>query len=102
VRNKYNAIRSELDGIIFDSKHEMRSYSDLKLRQSAGEISGIEVHPAWELIVNGVRIGRYTADFSYIENNALVVADAKGVKTRDYVLRKKLMKALYNIDIKEV
>jgi hypothetical protein len=100
--NKYHAIKSELDGIIFDSKREMRCYQDLKLREYAGEITNVEVHPAWDLVVNGVRIGKYTADFSFIENGALVVMDAKGVKTRDYILRKKLMKAIHQIEIVEV
>jgi len=101
-RNKYNARKTEIDGIVFDSIRESRRYSDLKLRQFAGEISHLEIHPAWDLDVNNVHIGKYTADFIYIENGKAVIEDSKGVKTRDYILRKKLMKALYGIEIVEV
>lgn len=102
MSNKYNAVKCEIDGIVFDSKKEGRHYQELKLRERAGEITCLEIHPAWDLTVNGVKVGRYTADFSYIEKGNLVVVDAKGVRTRDYVLRKKLMKALFKIDVVEV
>jgi len=101
-KNKYNAVRVEVDGIRFDSKREASRYHELRYRQMAGEITHLEVHPVWDLIVNGAKIGKYTADFVYVENGEAVVEDAKGVKTRDYVLRKKLMKAIYDIDIAEI
>ena len=69
--------------------------------EKAGEIQIIELHPKYKLVVNGVLIGRYTADFMYYENGCTIVEDVKGVKTRDYILRKKLMKALYGIEIRE-
>jgi len=100
-RNKYNAKKTEIDGFVFDSKKEAQRYQDLMLLERAGEIEVIEIHPFWKLVVNGVLIGRYTADFMYRENGAVVVEDVKGVRTRDYVLRKKLMKALYGIEIRE-
>ena len=100
-RNKYNARKVEIDGYIFDSKKEAKRYQELCLLERAGEIEIIEIHPRWKLVVNGVLIGRYTADFMYKDNGKMVVEDVKGVRTRDYVLRKKLMKALYGIEIKE-
>jgi len=100
--SKYHAIPTEVDGIRFDSRGEARRYQELKLLQAAGEISHLGVHPSWELVVNGVKIGKYTADFEYREGKEYVVEDYKGVRTRDYVLRKKLMLALHKIDVREV
>jgi hypothetical protein len=72
--------------------------------QMAGEISELEPHPRYDLIVNGVKIGIYTGDSRYRCNGKLVVEDVKGDKScisRDYPLRKKLMKALFGIDVQE-
>ena len=44
----------------------------------------------------------YIADFVYEENGVEVVVDAKGYKTEVYKLKKKMMRALLGIDIKEV
>lgn len=102
--NKYNARRSVTDGISFDSKAEQSRYCELKVRQAAGEISGLEVHPQYRLEVNGVLVTSYKPDFRYTENGMLVVEDVKSkpTRTRDYVIRKKLMKALFGIDIREI
>lgn len=101
--SKYGARKVEIDGILFDSRAEARRYQDLKLLQQAGEISGLELQPKYPLVVNGVKIGLYTADFKYTDcsNGLEIVEDVKGMRTRDYVLRKKLVKALYGIDILE-
>ena len=57
------------------------------------EISNLELHPRYDLMVNGVKIGRYTADFRYNKGNEVVVEDVKSkpTKTRDYMLRKKIL-----------
>lgn len=101
-RNKYNAKKTKINGIIFDSKKEGNRYLVLLSREQAGEITELELQPRWKLVVNDHYIGRYTADFMYRNSEGeRVVEDVKGVKTRDYVLRKKLMKAIYGIEIKE-
>lgn len=78
----------------------------LSLLQTAGIIQGLTVHPRFELIVNGHKIGRYTADFQYKDTvtGELIVEDVKSsaTKTRDYVLRRALMLALHNIRIVEI
>lgn len=104
-RNKFHAIKTVVDGITFDSKREAKRYQDLKLLQRAGEIQDLVVDKAslrYKLEVNGVLIGKYTGDFGYTEKGVRILEDVKGVRTRDYILRKKLMKALYGIDIKEI
>jgi hypothetical protein len=45
----------------------------------------------------------YRADFVYIDEDGwLVVEDAKGVRTPDYIIKRKLMLWLYGIKIREV
>lgn len=101
--SKYHAKKVRDGGHVFDSMAEHRHWQDLCLLESQGMLTKLEVHPKFELIVNDVKIGRYTADFSYLdENDIYTVVDVKGVRTRDYVMRKKLMLALHGIEIKEV
>lgn len=105
--NKYGAIPTEVDGIKFASKKEARRYEQLRLRERARDIHDLEVHPAYVLEVNGVRIGRYTADFRYTDaaSGEQVVEDVKGgraTKSEAYGLRKRLMLAVHGIKITEV
>ena len=93
TRNKYNAIKQTYNGEIFDSKKELNRFMELEILLRAREISDLEVHPKFDLMVNGVKIGRYTADFRYKKGSDVIVADVKSraTKTRDYVLRKKIL-----------
>jgi hypothetical protein len=96
--NKYNAKKQYYKGIRFDSKKELNRYLILEQMQMKKYITNLEVHPVFPLIVNGVKIGRYTADFKYKNaNGEEVVEDVKSkiTKTRDYMLRKKIL-ATYN------
>lgn len=65
--NKFRAQPVTLDGHRFASKAERDCYARLKLRVLAREIYSLELHPRFELLVNGSPIGRYTADFRFIE-----------------------------------
>lgn len=101
--SKYGNRRVKVDGYTFDSAAEHRRYCDLKLLAEAGEISELIVHPQYDLIVNGCKIGRYVADFEYLApTGRWIVEDTKGVKTPIYQLKKKMIKAIYNIDIEEI
>lgn len=102
-RSKYNAKKTTVDGIAFDSKKEASQYSVLTLLQRAGQISGLKLQVRYRLIVNDVLVCVYVADFVYYDiNGSQVVEDCKGFKTREYELKKKLMLAVYGIKIKEV
>lgn len=48
------------------------------------------------------RAVNYIADFVYQENGQKVVEDTKGFKTKDYILKRKLMLWVHNIRIREV
>lgn len=102
-RAKYNNRKTVIDGITFDSAKEARRYGELKLLQRAGEISNLNLQSEYELTVNWQKICKYRADFEYTtKDGRKVVEDVKGVRTPVYQLKKKLMKAVYNIEIKEI
>jgi hypothetical protein len=99
--NKYGAVKTELDGYIFDSKAEAARYRALILLEKAGQIECLIVHPVFPFIHDGKTICKYEADFSYYEDERRIIEDVKGVKTAVYKLKKKMMKIFYNIDILE-
>ncbi len=101
MRNKYKAIKTVVDGITFDSKKEASRYGQLKLLVRAGTISELKLQPRFDLIINDCKCGFYKADFDYIENGKRVIEDVKGMKTPVYNLKKKLIKAIYGIEIFE-
>lgn len=92
------------DGKRFGSGDELERWKELEMLEKSGAITNLTHQPRWNLVVRGMHIGRYTADASWLENGSLTVEDTKsrsGWKSRDYPLRKKLMKALYSIEIHE-
>jgi len=97
---KYLNVKTEVDGIKFDSKREAREYGNLVYRQRAGEISHLEVHPKFLIVVNGVRIGSYTADFKFMDKaeGRFRVIDIKSpstAKNTTFRIKKRLVEALY-------
>lgn len=109
--NKYRAIKTTFNGHQYDSKHEAAIAEQLYLlmheKDPADRILSITPHPeTYQLIVNGIKISSYTPDFRVeYESGRVDIIDAKSSITKkknDYVMRKKLMKALYDIDIIEM
>lgn len=100
--NKYGARPTEVDGIKFASQAEAKRYGDLKMLERAGQIRDLKVHVEYPLIVNGQKVGKYTCDSEYIENDALVTEDVKGRAARDWPLRKRLFAALYGRQVREI
>lgn len=93
----------------FDSKKEHRRAQDLLLLEKIGEISNLEFQVPYELLPKQVdkhgkmleRPVRYIGDFRYTENEETVVEDSKGMRTRDYILKRKLMLWRFGIRIRE-
>lgn len=101
--NKYGAVKTVVDGITFDSKAEAKRWQQLKVMEQAGEIHSIVRQPVFPLYVNGNLVCKYVADFKYLQRSGgLVVEDVKGVRTAVYILKRKLVKAIYGIDILEI
>ena len=119
--NKFHNRKITIDGIVFDSVHEGQRWCELRLMQRAGEIRDLERQVKFVLIPaqyealppTSQRRGKclerecaYIADFVYFERGKdgwhQVVEDAKGMKTPEYRIKKKLMLKEYGIRIKEV
>jgi len=102
--SKYRAKPITIDGIRFASTKEGNHYRVLKDRLRCGEISDLKLQPRFKLVVLGKKICTYVADFEYIEvaTGELITCDVKGVRTREYIIKAKLVKALFGIDILEV
>jgi hypothetical protein len=103
---KYHNHKIAYNGIQFDSQKEMNRYQELLWMKQAGLIKDLECHPRYDLVVNGQKLGFYRGDFRYKEvvTDSVVLEDVKSsvTKTAVYKLKKKLVKALYGIEIIEV
>lgn len=123
MRNKYQAIKTCVNGIEFDSRKEARRYQELLLLQRAGAILNLRRQVKYILIPaqyefyerygkkgQELKPGRrllekecaYIADFVYEENGKEIVEDTKGIKTKDYIIKRKMMLFMKGIRIKEV
>ena len=113
-RSKYRAVPTVCHGFRFASKREAARYGELLLLGMAGEIRNLELQPRFPLLVGGVKVGDYVADFRYQECRLVgspaiqdvvwrdVVEDVKGVRTPVYRMKAKHMLAQYGITIREV
>lgn len=118
--SKYLNKKTIVDGITFDSRKEASRYRELKLLEADGQISNLRCQEKFVLIpaqrepdIIGVRGGvkkgkiiekecSYLADFVYDEDGQTVVEDTKGFRTKDYVIKRKLMLYFYGIKIREI
>jgi hypothetical protein len=80
ITNKFGAQKTAIDGIEFDSKHEAERYLVLRDQQRHGEIKELKCHVPIQMKVNGVHIGTYIADFSYVTPEGKRWEDAKGYR----------------------
>lgn len=95
--------QTTVDGITFDSAAEARRWRVLRIMERGKLISGLQRQVPLALEVNGVKVGTYKADFTYTDATGKhVVEDVKGVATPAYKLKKKLLAALYGVEITEV
>ena len=97
--SKYRNIRTEQDGHVFDSAHEAQRYSELQLLCAAKEITMLMIQVPFPLPGDIT----YRADFVYydLRKKCFVVEDVKGFKTKEYKIKKKLMREI-GIDVEEV
>lgn len=113
--SKYNSRKAVVDGITFDSGREAERYSQLKLLEKANKITDLALQVKFELLpaqyaessevyAKGPKKGQpkrgkciekaifYVADFLYCENGRMIVEDAKGMRTKDYIIKRKLFR----------
>ena len=120
--NKYGNRKITFDGQTFDSKKEMRHYTELLLLEKAGKITNLQRQVKFQLIPaqrepdiigpkGGHKPGKlierevsYVADFVYtdLQTGQTVVVDTKGFRTKEYTIKRKMMLYFHGIRIKEV
>ena len=99
--NKYRNKKTVVDGITFDSKKESHRFSELRIMQMGGYISGLILQPTFEIIPqikwNGKTLRKrlYIADFLYKQNGITIVEDVKGFRTQVYKLKRQLFLIRY-------
>ena len=102
-QSKYRNRKTELEGIRFDSAKEAKRYQSLILLHKAGEITRPALQVTFPLL-DGIA---YRADFVYAwrplsgGQARFVVEDCKGVRTKDYLMKRKMMRQLWGIEIHE-
>lgn len=109
-KNKYRNEKVTVNGIVFDSKREADRWADLNVLERAGEISRLQRQVKYVLIPTQYdekkkvleRECSYIADFVYLKDGKLVVEDAKGFKTPEYKIKKKLMLLFHGVRVREV
>lgn len=98
-KSKYGAKKTSIDGHTFDSQKEANYYEDLKRLLKAGEIKGFCIQPTFILAPNL----KYKADFIVFNNDGTSdIIDVKGMKTKEYIVKKKVFEDKYNLKIKEI
>lgn len=110
--SKYRNKKIAYNGEIFDSKKEYKRYIELLTLQKAGKIRGLERQVKFLLIPAQrdedkkllERECSYYADFVYkdTQTGETIVEDTKGVRTDEYIIKRKLMLLMYDIRVKEV
>lgn len=112
--SKYHSKTIEYEGMNFDSVAEYRRYRELLLLQRAGEIRNLDSQVKYVLVPTqknalGKVIERecsYICDFDYEERQrglwVHIVEDVKGFKTKDYIIKRKLMLFVHGIVVREV
>jgi len=100
---KYGNRPTIVDGIRFHSKKEAKRYIELKLLESTGLIENLILQKRFPILINGVKICTYVADFVYydVEQDRFIVEDVKGYRTAEYEIKKGLMLAINQISILE-
>ncbi len=100
MSNKFGAKVTTVDGIKFHSIGEARRYETLKFWLRVGAISKLEFQPAYICLVGGIKIGKYVADFRYLNDlGEVIVEDFKGFDTPLSKWKRKHVEAQYGIKI---
>lgn len=125
MKNKYYAKSCIINGMSFDSKKEAKRYQELMLLEKSGFISNLQrqvkyvlIPPQYKtfkrygnkgkLLKDGKQLLErecsYVADFVYELDGKTIVEDAKSkaTKTKEYIIKRKLMLYIHGIAIKEV
>lgn len=111
-KSKYHAKKTMVYGIEFDSQKEAQHYMKLRSMEREGKIRNLKRQVEYELIpkqvtiFNGkqktLRATHYVSDFEYDDLFGHHVVDVKGLRTREYMIKKKLMLWIHHIVVEEI
>lgn len=123
MQNKYLNKKCEINGMVFDSRKEARRYCELLLLVNGNYIKNLQrqvkyvlIPAQYEVVERYDKSGKrlkdgkklierecaYVADFVYEEDGKTVIEDTKGMKTKDYIIKRKLMLFVHGIRVREV
>ena len=118
--SKYHSRKTYAGGMEFDSVKEYLRWVFLRGLEDSGLIQNLQRQVPFELIPTqrepdttgprgGVKKGKllekscsYIADFVHTQDGEQVVEDTKGVRTPEYIIKRKLMLYVHGIRIREV
>lgn len=92
----------------YASQREAETAANLHALAQAGVIRGLEEQVSYQLVpaqkgkLRNEKGITYVADFVYYDKDGRHVVDSKGYKTRDYILKRKLMAYLLHIEVEEL
>jgi len=102
--NKYGARRTRSGAHTYDSGKEARRGTELMLEERGGQITDLRRQVNVEIHIDGVCVLTYVADFVYreVSSGQIVIEDTKGLRTKEYKLKKKMIEALTPLRIREL
>ncbi len=102
-QRKYRNNPTFVGGVWFASEKEADRWKILKAMKKNGNIKNLLRQVTFKLVVNGVLITSYRADFVYYDNDLKqkIVEDTKGARTQLYLIKRNLMLAVFGIKVKE-
>ena len=109
-KSKYKAVKTEVDGIKFDSKKEANRHIELKKLEKANVISSLKLQvkhvlqPKFKMGNKTIRAITYVSDFEYYDEvkKEWIIEDVKGMQTDIYKLKKKMFMYKFQTEIHEV
>lgn len=88
--NKFRNKRMKVDGVSYDSKKEYERHCFLKILEKSKEISNLRFHQDKIVLIENPKT-IYIPDFCYDEKGKHIVEDFKGMQTKEFILKKKMI-----------
>lgn len=101
-KNKFNAKKTAIGDMKFDSESEGNFYAELMLQVRAGLIKSVECQVKEELFAYGKHICNYYCDFLVIHNNGVkeyLEHKSQGTVTQLWRFKWKMLEAKYSKEI---
>lgn len=90
--NKFHNKKIKVDGVVYDSTKEYERHCYLQLLEKSKDICNLRFHDKKDQItLIDDPVVRYIPDFCYDEDGKHIVEDFKGVQTKEFILKKKMI-----------